>query len=75
MISLFRTCLTATLKLSIWPSDIFTPHMSAYLCVMLRLIFSSLLYEHVFGHGQHYWRSHCLGLPQAHADGANSVHT
>lgn len=48
--------------------------MSAYLCVMLRLIFSSLLYEHVFGHGQHYWRSHCLGLPQAHVDGANSVH-
>lgn len=56
-------------------SDINLETQNTYLCVMLRLIFSSLLYEHVFGHGQHYWRSHCLGLPQAHADGANSVHS
>lgn len=35
---------------------------------------SSLLYEHVSGHGQHHRRSHRLGLPQTDADGPNSVH-
>lgn len=37
-------------------------------------IYSSFLYEHVPGHGQHHRRSHRLGLPQTDADGADPLH-
>lgn len=43
-------------------------NLTCFLC-------SSLLYEHVPGHGQHHRRSHRLGLPQTNADGTNPLHT
>jgi len=39
------------------------------------LLGSSLLHEHVPGHGEYHRRSYCLGLPQTNADGTGPLHT